>query len=165
MPDDEGTTGKGGKEKKPKSGKLDKDDLAAMIVTVVLLIALIVLAWLSYDNDWKLGLALSVGGVGGLIHEIAQSGGKFLLVQKKEDGLYLGSYSGVILGAVAGILTLRGLLNGDGADATNNLKVVIEVFLAGLALKGVVEAAGGKDVPEKSESEGKKKPQPGSQTS
>jgi hypothetical protein len=49
----------------------------------------------------------------------------------------------VFLGAVAGILVIRGYLTED--TATTNATFVqmsYEAFLAGLALKGVAEAAG-----------------------
>lgn len=84
------------------------------------------------------------------MHEIAQSGGTIAFFEKHEDGLYLGTLAGVILGAVAGILVVRGYLvpGPAGTAASFSLaQVSYEVFTAGLALKGVVEAAGGNVVP------------------
>jgi hypothetical protein len=118
----------------------------SIIVTVVLGVVLAIVAWLSYRNQWLLVLAFSVGGLGGLVHEIAQSRGKILYVQSKSDGLYLGTISGVVLGAVAGVLVIRAYMTGD--TATTNATFVqmsYECFIAGLALKGVAEAAGTAD--------------------
>jgi len=122
----------------------------SFIVTLVVLVLLSFLAWASVHFEWLLWLAASVGGLGGLTHEIAQSGGKIAFFEKHEDGLYLGTLAGVALGAVAGILVVRGYLvpAPQGTTASFSLaQVSYEVFTAGLALKGVVEAAGGSVVP------------------
>jgi hypothetical protein len=87
--------------------------------------------------DFLLGVC--AGGLGGLVHEFAQSGGKVLFVKKEPDGVYLGALTGLILGAVSGVLVVQG-----HADPQN---LAANAFLAGLALKGVVEAAGGTSVP------------------
>ncbi|MEJ2008215.1 MAG: hypothetical protein P8Z30_08690 [Acidobacteriota bacterium] len=119
---------------------------ASFIVTLVVLVLLSLLAWASVDYGWLLWLAASVGGLGGLTHEIAQSGGTIAFFQKHEDGLYLGTLAGVILGAVAGIMVVRGYLvpTASGTAASYSMaQVSYLVFTAGLALKGVVEAAGG----------------------
>ena len=124
----------------------------SLIATVALLILLIVMAALSWQHASVLGLAVSVGGLGGLVHEFAQSGGKMLFFQKQADGLYLGAVAGIVLGAVAGVLVVRGHLLESPAPAQGTANVGLvqlayEVFVAGLALKGVVEAAGGTPVP------------------
>ena len=56
----------------------------------------------------------------------------------------MGSISGITLGAVAGILAVRGYLT--DSSTTDFTQITYEVFLAGLALKGVVEAATGNPV-------------------
>src|SRR2546425_7537453 len=117
----------------------------SLIGTLVLLAGLSVLAGVSAQQHWVLWLAVSVGGLGGLVHELAQSGGKILFFQKAADGLYLGSVAGMVLGSVAGLLVVRGHLTGGTADE-NMVQLAYEVFTAGLALKGVVEAAGGNPV-------------------
>ena len=122
---------------------LTRLEVLSIIATAVLGVILALAAWFSYRNQWVLGLAFSVGGLGGLVHKIAQSRGRILFFQRHSDGLYLGTIAGVILGAVAGILVIRGYLTGD--TATTNATFVqmsYETFLAGLALKGVAEAAG-----------------------
>ena len=122
---------------------LTRLEVLSIIVTAAIGVVLAFAAWFSYRNHWLLVLAFSVGGMGGLVHEIAQSRGKILFFRRQSDGLYLGTIAGVILGAVAGILVIRGYLTKD-MSTTNATFVQIsyEAFLAGLALKGVAEAAG-----------------------
>jgi uncharacterized protein DUF4257 len=127
---------------------LTRSERFSVFVTISVFVALVAVAWVSASNGWVLALALSVGGLGGLIHELAQSRGKILFFSKQDDGIYLGTIAGVVLGAVAGVLTVRGfLLEGSETTFEGTVKVTYEVFLAGLALKGVVEAAGGSPVP------------------
>lgn len=115
--------------------------------------------------------ALSIGGLGGLVHEFAQSGGKITFAKKYDDGLYIGSLAGTILGAVAGLLVIQGYVPHPGispsqvgntttsasqekltSDSTSvNLGTYLEIFFAGLGLKGVIEAAGGTKEPGKLE--------------
>lgn len=125
---------------------LSPSEKASVIVTVVLLVILSTIAAVSSHNHYVLPLAVSVGGIGGLIHEIAQSRGRILFFQRFQDGMYLGSVAGVILGAVAGVLAIRGYV-ANGAATVDTTQITYEIFLAGLALKGVVEAAGGNAVP------------------
>ncbi len=93
----------------------------------------------SVHNGWILCLAASVGGLGGLAHEIALSGGKILLFQRGKDSFYIGSLAGTVLGAVSGILAARYFFGQEQFDAT---QISYETFTAGLALKGLVGAAG-----------------------
>lgn len=125
---------------------LKPEEKAALIINLAALVGLILLAWLSASRGWLLLLAGSVGGLGGLVHEFAQSKGQILFFQKHEDGVYLGSLAGVFLGAVAGLLAIRGYVI-DSAASFTMTQVSYEGFLAGLALKGVAEAAGGTVVP------------------
>jgi hypothetical protein len=114
-------------------------------------IGLAILASVSADRGWLIWLAVSVGGLGGLVHEIAQSGGKILFFERKLDGFYLGGLAGVVLGAAAGMLAIRGFLV-DPNVPVNTFELIYEAFLAGMALKGVTEAAGGQALPEGSDS-------------
>jgi hypothetical protein len=133
-----------------------KEDLTfsekvSLVVTGVTFVVLCILAWASSHYNWLLGLAVSVGGLGGLVHEVAQSNGKiaFLEIKKYDDGLYLGTLAGVLLGAVAGILVIPGYLitSTSGTELSVNMtQVAYETFSAGLSLKGVVEAAAGTPV-------------------
>jgi hypothetical protein len=78
-----------------------------------------------------------------------QTGGKIMFVQKRDDGVYLGSIAGMALGTVAHVLVVRSELpavTGIAATDETMVKLTYEIFLAGLALKGVSEAAGGNTV-------------------
>lgn len=87
-------------------------------------------------------IAFSAGAIGGFLHEFVQSKGTILFIQKREDGIYLGSITGLILGMVAGILVLvQPLAGGTGLGSLDPNAILIESFLAGLALKGVAEGA------------------------
>lgn len=133
----------------PDETGLSSLEKISVIITLGLVVVLGILAWLSAQHVWWLWLAASVGALGGLVHEIAQSGGKILFFQKHDDGLYLGALAGMVLGAVAGILVIRGHLvfSTTGASlSAGTIQISYEVFTAGLALKGVTEAAGGNAV-------------------
>ena len=131
------------------NGSLTSLEKLSIAITLIMMVLLGILAWASSHNNWLLWLAASVGGLGGLVHEIAQSGGKIAFFQKNQDGMYLGSLAGMMLGAVAGLLVIRGHLveTSDLPSAGVKIQLTYEVFMAGLALKGVTEAAGGKPVP------------------
>jgi hypothetical protein len=129
---------------------LNRPELVSLIATLLLGVFLGILAWASAHYNWLLWLAASVGGLGGLAHEIAQSGGKIMFFQRQKDGIYLGSLAGMVLGAVAGILVIRGHLIASASGTTlevSKIQLTYEISIAGLALKGVTEAAGGNPVP------------------
>ena len=131
--------------------KMLSADVTSIIVTLAIGVGLGVLASISAHyflptSPRVLWLAVSVGGLGGLAHEIAQSGGRILFFQRRADGIYLGSVAGVILGAVAGLLAVKGLIVNPAAQP-GSIQLIYEAFLAGLALKGITEAAGGQAVP------------------
>lgn len=130
------------------STRLTPMEIFSIFVTVTLALLLIILAKLSVSHTWLLWLAASTGALGGLAHEIAQSGGKIAFFQRYQDGFYLGSVAGMVLGAVAGLLVARGLVSGlAGAPVTTTpIQLAYDGFIAGLALKGVTEAAGGNAV-------------------
>lgn len=117
----------------------------SIITTIILVPFLMILAGVSAHYSWWLVLAASVGGLGGITHEIAQSGGKILFFERNQDGVYLGCVAGLVLGAVAGILVVRGFLVGDASWASAT-QLAYETFLAGLGFKGIAEAATGKVV-------------------
>jgi len=118
-------------------------DWVSIAATVAIGVAFAIAAWFSYQKQSLFILAFSVGGLGGLVHDIAQSRGKLLFFERHKDGLYLGTIAGVFLGAVAGILVIRGYLTGDTPTTSATfVDMSYEAFLAGLALKGVAEAAG-----------------------
>ena len=134
-------------------------EIYSVVATVAIAVGLAILASISSKHvssaptsTWVLWLAFSVGGLGGLAHEFVQSGGQILFVARKEDGIYLGSIAGVIVGAVAGILAMRGLLADPSTLKSGILSIIFEVFMAGLALKGIAEAAGTQPVQARSDS-------------
>jgi len=141
----------------PLSEDLTASNRKSIITTLLIAIGLAVLATISTQqvartptSTWVLWLAVAVGGLGGLAHEIAQSGGKILFFERRLDGFYIGSLGGVILGAVAGLLAARGFVVNPSTVATaaqpGPIPLIFEIFFAGLALKGITEAAGGQAV-------------------
>jgi hypothetical protein len=135
----------------PIAEGLSKLDIYSIVVTLTMGIGLGILASFSAHYSKYIWLAVSVGGLGGLVHEIAQSGGKILFFERKLDGIYIGSLAGTILGAVAGLLAIRGLII-NPPTPPDITQLIYEGFLAGLALKGITEAAGGQALPQGSDS-------------
>jgi hypothetical protein len=130
-------------------------EMVSVAVTLLVAVGLGALAIYSAaragdGGGWLLTLAVSAGGAGGLVHEIFQSGGKLLFFSRKVDGIYLGSLTGVLMGAIAGVLTVRGNLVG-ATTLNNTADLTYQIFTAGLALKGVVEAFTGVAVPPRGE--------------
>jgi hypothetical protein len=63
-----------------------------------------------------------------------------MFMKVHSDGLYLGTVAGMVLGAVAGVLAVRGQLQ-QPTQSMNITQLSFDLFLAGLALKGIAEAA------------------------
>ena len=131
---------------------LSKMDKWSIIITFATAVTMGIVAYISTGKGWWIGIAASAGALGGLVHEIAQSGGKILLFERKADGFYLGAMGGAVLGAVAALMTIRGLLMGGPPPAGGATQLVYEAIFAGLAMKGVTEAVGGQAMPEGSKS-------------
>jgi len=117
----------------------------SVLITIVAFVILSVVAYLSLKEQSAFVLALSAGGLGGIVHELFQSGGKIPLIKQYQDGYYLGSLAGMLFGAIAGIMAARFFLTGE-PDQHGVSQLAYDTFLAGLGLKGVAEAAGGKAV-------------------
>jgi len=101
-------------------------DTKAFVSTVLLTAVLIVLGifsfrnvWPGHNSGWIIWLGLAAGGLGGILHEFAQSGGKLLLTKREADGIYLGSLTGMLLGMLAGVLAVQGLFSSPTAPANN----------------------------------------------
>ena len=109
---------------------------------------LIITASWSYNQN-AFVLAISLGCVGGLMHELAQSGGKVLFFTKKDDGLYLGSVSGMMLGGISGVMAVHAIPAPQTGQELFFQNLAYETFMAGLGLKGLVEAAAGTAVDQK----------------
>jgi hypothetical protein len=128
--------------------KLTRSEKHAAAATGGLAIFFIATALWSFNQNAFL-LAVSLGCVGGLMHELAQSGGKILLVERKEDGVYLGSLSGMMLGGISGVMAAHAIPVPEAGRELFFQNLAYEAFLAGLGLKGIVEAAAGKAVDQK----------------
>lgn len=125
---------------KPLPFGLDNNALRSLQITsamTAITIALLSIFMTIYPN--LVGVTLTAGALGGFLHEYVQSKGTVLFIAKKEDGLYLGSITGLILGAVAGLFVLEGNIN----NTQEMVPIFLESIIAGLALKGVSEAATG----------------------
>lgn len=127
-----------------KNGVKREPRVTTFSILLAILVAAVV-AW--YFRSW-LALAFFVGGIGGILHELIQSGGKFFLPQPGEKEYYLGSFVGFFLGGVAGLIVLKGHLAAPppaGTDLSSGglfqYELALESLLAGIALKGVSEAA------------------------
>lgn len=97
-------------------------------------IGILVIAYFSTPPN-ALILAIFAGGVGGIVHEFAQSGGRVAFPDLKEDGIYLGALSGLFLGMAAAFILFD--------PAQPSYIILTQSLLAGLGLKGVTEAVGG----------------------
>lgn len=155
-----------------------KSIVATLAITTGLVILGIVSfrkVWPNQSNGWMIWLGFAAGGVGGLIHEFAQSGGRLLLTKREADGIYLGALMGMLLGILAGVLAVQSLFvqpstssntppsppsmsagsttatqpgNTQPAAPTSPIAIqaLYTALLAGLSLKGVAEAATGQSV-------------------
>lgn len=159
LPTQEDTTKE--KEKLPKKHAfgLSDDEILSLKITIIMTVITFFLLYVFLSAKSELGIALTAGAIGGFLHEFVQSKGKVLFIQQMEDGLYLGSISGLILGMVAGMLVYAGTVSPNIlTGTTTNLNstattqivpsvsqgmqfLLFESMLAGLALKGVSEAA------------------------
>jgi hypothetical protein len=128
---------------------LTRVEMWSVVVTAALAFIFIAIAYLSFGRS-PMVLAVSLGSVGGLMHELAQSGGKVLFFTKKDDGLYLGGVAGMLLGGVTGLIAAHGMAATPSVPGAipfmqyDNL--AYESFMAGMGLKGLVEAAAGTPV-------------------
>ena len=113
-------------------------------VSIAAIIFLIVLAILMiYKWPHAFVVAISAGALGGLAHEIGQSQGKYILPTTDNTGNFcLGGLIGIIAGGTAGLTTYQGLLGtGTTTAVAPDARLVVAALLAGLAVKGVTDAA------------------------
>lgn len=112
-------------------------------VSIGIVVASVIATLWAWDSGIRWLALIGAGAVGGLIHEILQDDGRmYHFPVRKADGIYLGSAFGVIAGAVAAVIMI------NAAENVQNISMST-AFLAGLSLKGVSEAAAGKEVPYK----------------
>lgn len=55
----------------PEDEKWSRVETTSIVITVLLSLASVFVAWLSSQRGWVIGLAVSVGALGGLVHELA----------------------------------------------------------------------------------------------
>ena len=117
--------------------KTIKDSVAGSVGTVISIVLVVGLVGYGYSVQNWLIVGICVGAIGGLVHEIAQSHGKYMIPTTDESGNFmLGGLMGLIDGGIAGLLVMQG----QNSPPTNPQFFFISVFFAGLALKGVNDA-------------------------
>ena len=109
------------------------DGVLGTIIAIIVLILFLV--WGLQSQNFLLA-AICIGAMGGLVHEIAQSGGRYMLPHMDGTNFVLGGLMGVVDGAIAGLL----LVQGQVMPISNATMFYATAFLAGLALKGVNDA-------------------------
>ncbi len=116
-------------------GQVGPQALSIFAFATIFAIALVATYWLPHAFI----LAISAGALGGLAHEIVQSGGKYILPGTDEKGNFmLGGLIGIVTGGVAGLLMYQGLMG--TAPVNVDMKLVVEALVAGLAVKGIADA-------------------------
>jgi len=130
------------KKEAPPEGKGEASGESStrnMVATLLVFVIALVAGTYFVLNPNALIAAISFGVVGGLAHEIAQSGGKVIVPTRMENGdLMLGSLTGAALGVVAAILALHGVsLASQTQDSV--LSVVVTALTAGVGLKGIAD--------------------------
>ncbi len=117
-----------------------KSQGAAQILSIAIFIAVIVFSLAAYYYIKRpFWVAISAGALGGLVHEMVQSGGKYVLPNTDENGDFmLGGLVGLLAGGIAGVLTYEALL---GTTPIPFPAIAVTAFLAGAAVKGIADAA------------------------
>ena len=112
--------------------------IPAQIISLITFLVIIGLSVLFYETKYALPMVVFAGAIGGLLHEIVQSQGKFILPTTDDGNFCLGGLVGIVIGAIAGFILY------SGYSATSAISVsgwlFTEAFLAGLAAKGVADA-------------------------
>jgi archaellum component FlaF (FlaF/FlaG flagellin family) len=123
-----------------------KTSLSITLAAFLLIIIGLVISY-SMSTPVLIAVAILAGAIGGLGHEFVQSGGTITFFKVKEDGVYLGSMAGIVIGAMAGLLFIRSFTPPVDVNI-----LLVESLLAGLGFKGVAEAVGGQITPQGRES-------------
>ena len=109
---------------------------AAQVASLVAIALIFLLDYISYEGHSVILSVVFSGAIGGLLHEIVQSGGTYMLPKTDDKGNFcLGGLIGIITGGLAGLILSQGL-----NLTTLNVQLLVQAFLAGLALKGVADA-------------------------
>jgi hypothetical protein len=122
----------------------------SIVLTLTSTTVIAVMAVWAGSTGNLLWTAVTVGAIGGLVHEIAQSKGTAFLPdtdnsQQKKDGnnsqqkteSYLGGLLGILLGGAAGLVAL----SVSNAPTSVSTQMIATAFAAGVALKGIADSA------------------------
>lgn len=113
-----------------------KNYAAGLAGTVVSILIVVVLIFYGYLIQNWLMVGICVGAIGGMVHELAQSHGQYMIPKVADGNFMLGGLMGLIDGGIAGLL----MMQAQNSAPTNPQFFFISVFLAGVALKGVNDA-------------------------
>lgn len=108
----------------------------AQWASFITFIVIVVLSVVMYEVNYVLPVVVLAGAIGGLLHEIVQSQGRFVLPGMDNGNFCFGGLIGIVIGAIAGFVLYEGLATSVSASGT----LFAESFLAGLAAKGVTDA-------------------------
>ena len=106
------------------------------IIAALVIVVLVVLGGIGGFTKSALLLCVIAGAAGGLIHDLIQNKAVVLLPAKTVEGVYLGWVLGIILGGAAGFIAYAGL-----SATTLDAKTISAALAAGIALKGITDAA------------------------
>jgi len=109
----------------------------AQWTTIITFIVIVALSVGMYEAKYALPMVVFAGAIGGLLHEIVQSQGKFILPTMDNGNFCLGGLVGIIIGAIAGFILYQGLSLSSSAVSG---MLFSQAFLSGLAAKGVTDA-------------------------
>jgi hypothetical protein len=134
-----------------KTGSLRPSARMSIVLTLISTTVIAVMAVWADSAGNVLWTAVSVGAIGGLVHEIAQSKGTAFIPDtnntsssntKKDETTnggesYLGGLIGIILGGAAGLVAL----SVSTAPTSVSTQMIATAFAAGVALKGIADSA------------------------
>ena len=113
-------------------GVVNQTVMASVVVAILFILGLA-----GSLTESVLLLSIVVGCVGGVIHDLIQNKAIILYPSTTDEGVYIGWILGVILGGAAGFIAY-----GSGVVSTTlDPRLLLAPFTAGIALKGVIDAA------------------------
>jgi protein-S-isoprenylcysteine O-methyltransferase Ste14 len=126
-----------------KTGPLKPSPRMSIVLTLIATTVIAVMAVWADSTGNLLWTAVTIGAIGGLVHEIAQSKGTAFFPdtdnsqQKKNGESYLGGLLGILLGGAAGLVAL----SVSNAPTSVSTQMIATAFAAGVALKGIADSA------------------------
>jgi hypothetical protein len=114
----------------------------SIVLTLIATTVIAVIAVWADSTENLLWTAVTVGAIGGLVHEIAQSKGTAFFPdtdnpQQNKNESYLGGLLGILLGGAAGLVAL----SVSSAPTSVSIQMIATAFAAGVALKGIADSA------------------------